>query len=360
MKLTIRTPLAILLLSAWSLIGYGQIVPTSQPSHGWWNQRFPGRPQGNPDGKKLPLIRVEKNHFVDPAGNIMLFRGVSISDPDKIEGEGHWNQELFQHIQEMGATIVRIPVHPVAWRGRTPAKYLQLLDQAVQWCTDLHMYVIIDWHSIGNLKMELFQDPMYDTTQRETYEFWRTIARHFRGDNTVAFYELFNEPTTFRGQLGNISWTDWKEINENIIRLIRAYDTERIPLVAGFDWAYDLTPLREQPIAAEGIGYVTHPYANKRPKPWEPKWEEDFGFAAAKYPIIATEIGFELRNGEKIDADHYGNRIVNYLESKGISWVAWDYDPEWGPRLLKSWNYDLTASGEFFEQAMHREIAKQK
>ena len=129
--------------------------------------------------------------------------------------------------------------------------------------------------------------------------------------------------------------------------MIRAYDTERIPLVAGFDWAYDLTPLREQPIAAEGIGYVTHPYANKRPKPWEPKWEEDFGFAAAKYPIIATEIGFELRNGEKIDADHYGNRIVNYLESKGISWVAWDYDPEWGPRLLKSWNYDLTASGEF-------------
>ena len=60
---------------------------------------------------------------------------------------------------------MRIPVHPVAWRGRTPAKYLQLLDQAVQWCTDLHMYVIIDWHSIGNLKMELFQDPMYDTTQ---------------------------------------------------------------------------------------------------------------------------------------------------------------------------------------------------
>lgn len=360
MKRIIPAPFVILLLSGWSLIGYGQTVPTTQPSHSWWNERLPGRPQGSPDGKKLPLIRVEKNHFVDPAGNVMLFRGVSISDPDKVEGQGHWNKEHFQHIQEMGATIVRIPVHPVAWRGRAPEKYLQLLDQAVQWCTDLHMYVILDWHSIGNLKMELFQDPMYDTTQRETYEFWRTIARHFRGDNTVAFYELFNEPTSFRGQLGNVSWTDWKEINENIIHLIRAYDTERIPLVAGFDWAYDLTPLREEPIAAEGIGYVTHPYANKRPKPWEPRWEEDFGFAAARYPIIATEIGFELRNGEKVDEDHYGNRIVNYLESKGISWVAWDYDPEWGPRLLKSWNYDLTGSGEFFKQAMHREIAKQK
>ena len=156
------------------------------------------------------------------------------------------------------------------------------------------MYVDIDWHSIGNLKMELFQDPMYDTTQKETYEFWRTIARHFAGNNTVAFYEIFNEPTTFRGQLGSISWSEWKKMNEDIIKLIRSFDTETIPLVAGFDWAYDLTPLREEPIAAEGIAYVTHPYENKRSKPWEPKWEEDFGFAAAKYPLIATEWGLPI------------------------------------------------------------------
>ena len=77
--------------------------------------------------------------------------------------------------------IVRIPVHPVAWRERTPEKYLELLDEAVDWCTDLGMYVIIDWHSIGNLWMELFQDPMYNTTKIETYEFWRTIARNFAG-----------------------------------------------------------------------------------------------------------------------------------------------------------------------------------
>jgi hypothetical protein len=49
---------------------------------------------------------------------------------------------------------------------RGAAKYLQLLDQAADWCTDLGMY-IIDWHSIGNLKVELFQDPMYNTTQKK-------------------------------------------------------------------------------------------------------------------------------------------------------------------------------------------------
>jgi len=215
------------------------------------------------------------------------------------------------------------------------------------------MYVIIDWHTIGNLKMELFQDPMYQTSQQETFAFWQTMARHFSGNNTVAFFELFNEPTTYRGQLGNISWTDWKNMMEEIIHLIRSFDQEKIPLVAGMDWAYDLTPLREEPINAQGIGYVSHPYPWKRQEPWPPKWEEDFGFAASTYPIIATEIGFTLRPGDTIGPNHYGNQILQYLESRKISWTAWVFDPEWGPQMLKSWDpYELTEMGNFFKAAM--------
>ena len=256
----------------------------------------------------------------------------------------------------MRCHVVRIPVHPMAWRYRSPEKYLTLLDSAADWCTDLGIYMIIDWHSIGNLEMELFQDPMYNTSRKETYEFWRMIARHFNGNNTIAFYELFNEPTTYRGQLGTASWSEWKKINENIIGMIRSYGKEAaIPLVAGFDWAYDLTPLREEPINAEGVAYVTHPYPNKRATPWEPKWEEDFGFAASSYPLIATEIGFSVMKGQgPAGAEDYGNAITHYLEHRGISWMAWVFDPEWGPQLLRSWDgFQLTASGEFFKQAMH-------
>jgi aryl-phospho-beta-D-glucosidase BglC (GH1 family) len=327
-----------------------------------WFQDGPFRiPKANPKAKALPLIKVEGNKFVNPEGKMILFRGMSISDPDKIEHQGHWNRNHFEKVKETGAMVVRIPVHPAAWRERTPDKYLELLDQAVEWCTDLGMYIIIDWHSIGNLGMELFQNPMYNTSKQETYQFWRTISQHFVGSNTIAFYEIFNEPTTYRGQLGSMSWAEWKDINEKIIELIRSFDKETIPLVAGFDWAYDLTPLRDDPIDAEGIGYVTHPYENKRSKPWEPKWEEDFGFAADKYPVVATEFGFGLRPGQTIDAQHYANRIISYLESRGIGWMCWVYDPEWGPRLLKSWDtYELTESGNFFKKAMQGELEFQK
>jgi endoglucanase len=328
---------------------------TAQESKPWFQGGPWQRPVKNPKAKVLPLVRVEGNIFINSHGDTILFRGLSISDPDKIERQGYWNKIHFEKVKEMGAMIVRIPVHPVAWRERTPEKYLELLDQAVEWCTDLGMYVIIDWHSIGNLGMELFQDPMYITSKPETYQFWRTIAQHFNGNNTVAFYELFNEPTIYRGQLGSLPWSEWKKINENIINLIRAFDSETIPLVAGLDWAYDLSPLHDDPINAEGIGYVTHPYANKRSQPWEPKWEENFGFASDKYPVVATEFGLGGFPGQK-DGSDYGNRIIGYLEGKGISWMCWVFDPEWGPRLLKSWQYDLTEGGTFFRQALHGEL----
>ena len=330
-----------------------QAQDTSKRFHAWWQDAYPRPPQKSAKAKLLPLIHVYKNKFVNSKGDTLLFRGLSIADPDKIEHQGHWNRRLFEEIKKAGTMVVRIPVHPVAWRERGPVSYIRLLDSAADWCTDLGVYMIIDWHSIGNLKMELFQDPMYNTTLKETYEFWQAMARHFEGNNTVAFFELFNEPTTYRGQLGNISWSEWKKINENIIQLIRAFDPEKIELVAGFDWAYDLTPLREEPIHAENIGYTAHPYPWKRSEPWPPKWDEDFGFAAAQYPIVATEIGFGLRPGQSIDSNHYAYQITAYLEKRGMSWVAWVYDPEWGPNMLKSWNgFELTPMGKYFEDAM--------
>lgn len=348
-------------------------APVAPPrAHVWWRDGGMGRRPYSTDSKKLPLISVKGNKFVDPQGNPVLFRGLSISDPDKLEMQGHWNREHFAKAKEMGAKLIRIPIHPAAWRERTPAEYLKLLDQAVEWCTDLEMHIIIDWHSIGNLKTGIFQAPMYDTSQQETYNFWRTIARHFAGHNTVAFFELFNEPTTFSNQLGPISWEDWKKIVEEEISIIRASNPQAIPLVAGFDWAYDLTPLRLNPIAAEGIGYTVHPYANKRSQPWEGKWEEDFGFAAARYPVVATEFGgFALplvqgaqaaaatesgASSRAAIAAAYGPAIIKFLESKGISWTVWCFDPEWGPSLLRNWDYQLNASGEFVRAALHGEI----
>jgi endoglucanase len=345
------------------LLGCAPFISTAQTKsyHAWWNDQHPGTPVTGQTLTALPLLHVNGSQFVDEKGDTVIVRGMAISDPDKVEHQGQWNKSLFQHVKDLGANVVRIPIHPIAWRERAPANYLALLDQAVTWCTELGMYVMIDWHSIGNLSMELYQDPMYNTTQGETFDFWRTIARHYQGHHTPVFYELFNEPTLYRGTLGSMPWSEWKAINEKLIRLIRAYDNEKIPLVAGLDWAYDLTPIADDPIAMEGIAYTVHPYPHKRTPPYEPKWEENFGFAASRVPVVATEFSFTLGDEGIAANGAYGTALVSYLEAKHMSWIGWVYDPEWTPRVISSWkSHELTECGKFFKDALQRTSAARR
>ena len=306
----------------------------------------------------LPLISVAGNHFVGPGGETVMFRGFSFSDPDKLEREGHWNRGLFQEARtHWNANIVRLPVHPSAWRARGEEAYLTLLDSGLHWAEQASLYVIIDWHSIGNLRTELFQDPMYNTSKTETLRFWKAIAARYGKRPVVTFYELFNEPTRYNGQLGRISWADYKGYMEEIIYMMRASGAQGVPLVAGFDWAYDLTEPAADPIDAPGVGYVTHPYPQKRLAPWEDKWQADWGFMAARYPVMATEFGFMTADSPgasipTIGDETYGEAIINFFEKRGISWVAWVFDPVWTPQLIENWSFTPTREGRFFQRKM--------
>jgi hypothetical protein len=305
-----------------------------------------------------PLIRVVGNRFVGPGGETVRFRGFSFSDPDKLEREGKWSRALFQEARtRWNANIVRLPVHPAAWRERGEEGYLTLLDSALRWAEETSLHLIIDWHTIGNLRTELFQHPMYNTSKTETLRFWKSIAARYGDRPVVAFYELFNEPTRFNGTLGRITWGEFKGYMEEIIHMIRAHRAVGIPLVAGFNWAYDLTEPGADPIGAPDVAYVTHPYPQKRPPPWEPQWQGDWGFLAERYPVLVTEFGFmsaEARGAHiPVIADEtYGEAIIDFLERRGISWVAWVFDPEWSPQLIEGWDFTPTAQGRFFRRKL--------
>jgi endoglucanase len=305
----------------------------------------------------LSRISVSGNKFVAADGKPIIFRGLDTSDPNKLAKENHWNREYFEAMKSWGANIVRFPVHPVAWRLQGRDAYIKLLDQGIAWAGELGMYVIIDWHSIGNLHTEMYQSDMYETTRKETFEFWRTMAKQYKDNYTVAFFELYNEPTVMNGQLGRCTWTQWKELVEEMITIIRANGAKTIPLVAGFNWAYDLTPIATYPIDAEGIAYVSHPYPMKRSKPWEKQWTDDWGFVAEKYPLILTEIGFcgaddKGAHVPVISDESYGEAITKYCSEKGISYTVWVFDPTWSPMLFTDWNFTPSRQGRYFKNAL--------
>lgn len=309
---------------------------------------------------QLEKISVVGNEFVTESGEIFVFRGLNISDPDNLERSGHWTKDHFAKAKEWGANIIRLPIHPTAWRRQGQEKYLALLEDGIKWATELDMYIIIDWHSIGNLRTEMYQSPNYETTRKETYEFWRLMAKTYSGNNTVAFFELFNEPTTYNGQLGKLPWSEWKAMNEEMISIIRANGGTAIPLVAGFNWAYDLTQIKYSPIEAEGIGYVSHPYPQKRNKPWEDQWTKDWGYVKNTYPVILTEIGFSYPDDRGahipvISDESYGEAITAYCKERNISYVAWVFDPYWAPMMISDWDYTPTRFGAYFKKALQGE-----
>ena len=330
------------------------------PEVPWWDVPYPQPFDAAALPKTLPRLRVEGNRFVDEQGRAVVLHGVNISDPDKLVKQGKWSKAHFEAIRSWGARVVRVPVHPVAWKERGPVEYFKLLDQAVTWASEVGLYLLLEWHGIGNLQTEMFQHPMHQCTRAETYQFWRGIAFRYGQAPALAFYELFNEPTDFRGQLGRISWAQWKAINEEIIGIIRAHDARGIPLVGGFDWAYELRSVIAAPVEAEGIGYVTHPYPMKTGQPWEENWERDWGHVASRYPVFASEIGFMAATDPgahvPVMADEdYGRRIVAYLAKKGISWTVWCFDPDWPPQMISDWKYTPTRQGAFFRAVMLQE-----
>jgi hypothetical protein len=309
------------------------------------------------EAHSMEWISVSGNRLQNERGEAVVFRGVNLRDPHNLAENGHWTKAHFNEAMAWGANVIRLPVHPRAWRERGEEGYLPLLDSAVAWAGELGLYLIIDWHSIGNLKAGKFQNEMYNTTVAETFDFWKTVSARYADEPAVAIYELFNEPTVSGPKFGKCTWTEWKEMNHEMIRIIRANHPKSVIAVAGFDWAYDLTPVRTDPIDAEGIVYISHPYPQKREAPWEKQWDKDWGFVAATYPVILTEIGFALPEEKGVHMpvqgdETYGNALVKYTAERDISWVVWCFDPDWAPFMFSDWNYTPTRQGAFFRKVM--------
>lgn len=307
----------------------------------------------------MSRISISGNHFVNAEGDSIVFRGLCCSDPIKLVNDSMWNERYFDEMADWGANIVRFAIHPsnlnqVGWE-----KAFEIYDQGVAWARERNMYVIMDWHSIGNLLTEKYTNAMYNTTFDETIRFWQTTAQRYKDEPTVAIYELFNEPTYQQPGLGEITWEQWRVMQEQIIDSIRVIQPEAVCICAGFNWAYDLTPVATDPIQRPNVGYVSHPYPMKRTENWEENWQKDYGYVAETYPVVCTELGYCYAEDHGshipvISTDEYGPAITSFLDARGISFTVWCFDPHWAPTLIDDWNFTLSTQGKYFKPYMQQ------
>jgi endoglucanase len=190
-------------------------------------------------------------------------------------------------------------------------------------------------------------------------DFWKTISSRYADNNTVAFYELYNEPITgasykdYSGVSTTLEdWLVWKDFMEQIIASIRANDPDKIILVGGLQFAYDLSFVANAPITGKNVAFATHPYSHPK---WKKDWKTAFGDLSSQYPVFATEFGYD--EGGSPDDDYngipYHRAIVEYLEDHHISWAVWDFDASWAPTLLlDNFTYQPSPAGEYFRNIL--------
>ena len=176
------------------------------------------------------------------------------------------------------------------------------------------MYVVIDWHYIGNIATGAGEQmPDIGTSPKDlTVEFWQLTAKYFHNTPNVIF-EVFNEPESIEAEV-------WRGSAAEIVQLIREQGANQVIIVGGIDFGRDLSWVIEDPIPGENIAYASHIY----PIHSSSEWDHWFGDVAKKYPVLITEWGFMDENrsaGPQYlagDEMTYGKPLLEYLDARGI------------------------------------------
>jgi len=331
----------------------------------------PPAPSSTPKAEAYPAqLRVEGTKIVDGHGFERYLRGVAPMDPVQMALAGDpsfdpWGPKMFDEMSVWGANIVRIGLEPGSMRKHGLEASFEVLDQAILWAAQHQLYVIVDFHSIGDPMADVYEKApdtvygdLYETSRAEILDFWAKVAQRYAGNRTVAFYELFNEPEVADKPANAKDWADWRVLAEQLIDLIRLHDADTLVIVGGLDHGYDLSQVEANPVGRAGVVYATHPYPDKNK--WGRSWDEAFGNLASHYPVFATEFGFDNSAGAEQSEDEYAGEgryrdvVLEYLQARGIHWTGWCFSAHWVPAMFVDFNFTLSESGAMFKTKLEQ------
>jgi endoglucanase len=313
----------------------------------------------------FPLrFHVEGNAFMDQYGQKMVFRGMASPDPVQMAiphdpNLSPWNEHYYEMMASWGANVIRLPIVPYSLHNYDRDDIYQILDQTTAWAAKYEMYVIIELHSVGWLPTNTYNDPQtHGINLEEFLDFWRGISERYADNDAVAFYELFNEPGTWPSNPEE-DWKTWKGVVDQAVTVIRQNDPDKIILVGGLAWGYDLSQVAANPIDDRNMAYGTQPYGGL----WEANnlsWDDAFGNLSSTYPVFVTEFGYDpdlsadsCCGDPDINGIPYHLAIIDYLEARQISWVAWIFDADWEICLLAdNLTFEPTPMGEYFRSRL--------
>jgi aryl-phospho-beta-D-glucosidase BglC (GH1 family) len=261
------------------------------------------------------------------------------------------------YIKSLGASVVRLPLNYRHFEHDDhPFEYLEAgftrLNQAVDWCAQHDLYVILDlhacpgwqntdWHSDNASRHSLFWEHAH--FQERFVQLWQEFARRYRGNPTIAGYNLMNEPVTNTpfGRFSSTYHPNWKVINRvyrRTVAAIRAIDPDHIIFLEG-DYYSSRFAGFDAPFAPNLV-YSSHNY-------------NQAGFGPGPYPGVILGQQWDITRQRQVFAEHEGIRFCR--EHNVPLWVgefgaAYNGPAVEIPDRLRAMNDQLTV---YNENAIH-------
>jgi len=231
-------------------------------------------------------------------------------------------REDFRNIRDWGSNIVRIPLNPAYW-VKTAAHYdpgyPTQVDSAIARAHSQGLDVVIDMHfsDRGDPANKAYRlERMADANHG--IAFWTEVAERYKNDGRVLF-ELYNEPH-------DISWDTWLNGGpsgdgyqtagyQQLYNAVRSTGAQNLVIVNGLNWGYDMSQAGTHLVNGYNVIYGTHVYDWPEKQP--ARWDQDFGYLAAKVPVMIGEFG-TTNCGTA-----YYEWVMAYADQKNIHWLSW-------------------------------------
>ena len=285
-------------------------------------------------------LSVSGTTIVDEYGEPFQLRGVSTHGIAWFPG--YVNEDAFKTWEDYGANVIRLALYSDPNAGYNTSLHT-LVDNGVQYASNLGMYVIIDWH--------ILSDGNPNTYKSQAAAFFKEMSAKYADYNNV-IYEICNEPN-------GVSWSEVKSYAEDIIDVIRANDDDAIIIVGTPTWSQDVDTVSNDPITGEkNIVYALHFYAATHTDFLRSKAQTAINNGLA---LFVSEFGMCDASGSGANNMYQANKWIEFLNSNNISYVCWNLSNKNETSALISsgcsktsgWTYDeLSESGKWLADTL--------
>ncbi len=253
-------------------------------------------------------LSVKGADLVDKSGTPVQLRGVSTHGIQWFPQFA--NKNAFKHLRdEWNVNVIRLAMYSGAGEGytdSTKAGIEQTVQNAVDACIELDMYVIIDWH--------VLQDQSPQVRKADALRFFGYMSEKY-GDYPNVIYEICNEPN------GYATWDgDIKPYAEEVIPVIRKNDPDSVIIVGTPTWSQDIDKAMANPLKYDNVMYALHYYAATHTDWLRDRLKNCY---SKGLPIMVTEFGNCDASGGGANNWNEAQKWFDLLDSLNISYMTW-------------------------------------